>query len=74
MNNAENTMIPLLPSRAITDGPDQARALAARIELAIAMGQDQLARELHSRLKALPLPEEQRRRVHQEFAVLDRLP
>jgi hypothetical protein len=74
MSNAENTMIPLLPSRTIAEGPDQARALATRIELAVAMGQDQLARELHARLKALPLPEAQRRRMHQEFAVLDRLP
>ncbi len=74
MNNAGNTMIPPLPSRAIADSPDQARALAARIELAVAMGQEQLARELHARLKALPLPDAQRRRMHQEFAVLDRLP
>lgn len=73
MSNAENIMIPQLPSRPIADGPEQAQALAARIELAVAMGQDQLARELHARLKALPLPDAQRRRIHQEFAVLDRL-
>ena len=74
MNNAQNSTIPVLPSRTIADSPDQARVLAARIELAVAMGQDGLARELHGRLKALPLPEAQRRRVHEEFAVLDRLP
>ena len=74
MGNTQNRIIPVLLSRAIADSPDQARALAARIELAVAMGQDALARELHGRLKALPLPEAQRRRVHEEFAVLDRLP
>ena len=74
MNNTQNSIIPVLPGRTIPDSPDQARALAARIELAVAMGQDALARELHARLKALPLPEVQRRRMHEEFAVLDRLP
>jgi len=65
--------IPILPSRTIPDGPDQARALAARIELAMAMGQQQVAADLHRRLMALPLSDVERRRMHAEFAVLDRL-
>lgn len=65
--------IPVLPSRAIADSPDQARALAARIELATAMGQQQVAAELYRRFRALPLSGAERRRMHAEFAVLDRL-
>ncbi|OEO32608.1 hypothetical protein VW23_010755 [Devosia insulae DS-56] len=68
-----DTNIPVLPSRAIEDSPDQARALAARIELAVAMGQQQVAEELYRRLLALPLSEAERGRMHAEFAVLDRL-
>lgn len=63
--------IPVLTD-ATSSGGD-ARALAARIELALAMGQQQVAADLHRRFQALPLSEAERRRVHAEFAVLDRL-
>jgi hypothetical protein len=64
--------IPVLPLAA--DGrPDEAQALAARIELALAMGQQQVALDLYRRFLALPLSETERRRIHTEFAVLDRL-
>jgi hypothetical protein len=69
--NAENITIPVLPSA--NGRPDEAEALAARIELALAMGQQQVAAELHRRFLALPLSEAERRRIHTEFAVLDRL-
>ena len=55
-------------------GGDDARALASRIELAVAMGQQQVATDLYRRFQTLPLSDAERRRVHQEFAVLDRLP
>lgn len=64
--------IPVLTA-AIPSG-DDARALASRIELAIAMGQQQVATDLYRRFQALPLSDAERRRVHREFAVLDRLP
>lgn len=67
----EEITIPVLTNTAITG---DARALAARIELAVAMGQQQVATDLHRRFKALPLSETERRRMHAEFAVLDRLP
>lgn len=54
-------------------GSSDARALASRIELAIAMGQHQVATDLNRRLRALPLSDAERRRMHQEFAVLDQL-
>lgn len=63
--------IPVLTDAASSGG--DARALAARIELAVAMGQQQVAADLHRRFQALPLSEAERRRVHAEFAVLDRL-
>ena len=68
---SEEITIPVL-SGAVTSGGD-ARALASRIELAVAMGQHQVATDLHRRFQALPLSETERRRMHQEFAVLDRL-
>ncbi len=68
----EAITIPVLTG-AVGGGGD-ARALASRIELAVAMGQHQVATDLHRRLQALPLSDSERRRVHQEFAVLDRLP
>lgn len=67
----QEVTIPVLTG-AIPSSSD-ARALASRIELAIAMGQQQVATDLYRRLQALPLSEVERRRVHQEFAVLDRL-
>jgi hypothetical protein len=70
--NAENITIPVLPVAA-SSGPDEAQALAARIELAVAMGQQQVATDLHRRFQALPLSDAERRRMHAEFAVLDRL-
>ena len=69
--NAENISIPVLPSAA-NGRPDEAQALTARIELALAMGQQQVATDLHRRFQALPLSEAERRRIHAEFAVLDR--
>ncbi len=70
--NAQNITIPVLPL--VANGrPDEAKALAARIELAVAMGQRQVATDLHRRFVALPLSEAERHRIHTEFAVLDRL-
>ena len=63
--------IPVLSS---ATGNGDARALAARIELALAMGQTQVATDLHRLFQALPLSDTECRRVHAEFAVLDRLP
>ncbi len=40
----------------------------------MAMGQQQVATDLHRLFQALPLSETERRRLHAEFAVLDRLP
>ena len=54
-----------------TPGEGNARALASRIELAVAMGQHQVAMDLHRRVQGLPLSDGERRRMHQEFAVLD---
>ncbi len=54
-------------------GDSDARALASLIELAIAMGQHQVATDLHRRLKALPLSDDERQRVYREFAVLEQL-
>ena len=68
----EDITIPVLPVGS-TDLPDGARTLAARIELAVAMGQHQVAADLYRRLTALPLSDTERRRMHQEFAVLDQL-
>lgn len=68
----EEITIPVLTSAASSGG--DARALAARIELAMAMGQQQVATDLRRLFQALPLSETERRRVHAEFAVLDRLP
>jgi len=56
-----------------TPGEGNARALASRIELAVAMGQHQVAMDLHRRFQALPLSDGERRWMHQEFAVLDQL-
>lgn len=69
---SEEITIPVLTSATASFG--DARALAARIELAVAMGQTQVATDLHRRFRALPLTETERRRMHEEFAVLDRLP
>lgn len=71
--NAENITIPVLPVAPGSGRPDEAQALAARIELALAMGQHQAATDLYRRFLALPLSETERRRIHTEFAVLDRL-
>lgn len=71
--NAENITIPVLATGPADGRPDEAQALAARIELAVAMGQQQVAIDLHRRFLALPLSEAERRRIHGEFAVLDRL-
>ena len=68
----EDITIPVLPVGS-TGLPDEARTLAARIELAVAMGQHQVAAELYRRLTALPLSDTERRRIREEFAVLDRL-
>jgi hypothetical protein len=68
----EQITIPVLSSAAVGGG--DARALAARIELAMAMGQQQVATDLHRLFQALPLSDIERRRMHAEFAVLDRLP
>jgi hypothetical protein len=71
--NEENITIPVLPVAPAGGRPDEAHALAARIELALAMGQHQVAMDLHRRFLALSLSEAERRRVYTEFAVLDRL-
>lgn len=63
--------IPVLTTAIPGDG--NARALASRIELAVAMGQHQVAMDLYRRFQALPLSDSERRRMHQEFAVLDQL-
>ena len=71
--NAENITIPVLPVAVAGGRPDEAQTLAARIELAVAMGQQQVATDLHRRFLALPLSETERRRIRTEFAVLDRM-
>ena len=71
--NAENITIPVLPVAPGGGRPDEAQALAARIELALAMGQHQVVMDLYRRFLAVPLSETERRRIHTEFAVLDRL-
>lgn len=67
----EQISIPVLSSSFASSG--DARALASRIELAVAMGQHQVATDLNRLFQALPISDSERRRIHQEFAVLDRL-
>lgn len=63
-----------IPVLSNATGNGDARALASRIELAMAMGQQQVVTDLHRLFRALPLSNAERRRIHAEFAVLDRLP
>ena len=71
--NAQNITIPVLPVAPASGRPDEAQSLAARIELAFAMGQQQVVTDLHRRFLALPLSDAERLNIHTEFAVLDRL-
>ncbi|WP_224248256.1 VOC family protein [Hyalangium gracile] len=52
---------------------EQARALAARAELAVALGDEERARALRTELQQLPLSEEERLRLGDELQAADRL-
>lgn len=52
---------------------DRARALAARIELAVALDDHERARELHTQLEELSLSADDRRLLHDELAALRNL-
>src|SRR5262245_17875745 len=55
------------------DPVDRARALAARAELAIAMGDEKLAREIRSKLRRITLSDEDRNRFRDELEAADRV-
>lgn len=52
---------------------DRARALAARAELAVALGDDERARALHAELRQLPLSREERERFRVELSAAEDL-
>ncbi len=70
---AANVLDKALASREPAAPTERARALAARAEIAVAMGEMELARTLGAELQTLSLSDEERERLRDELETADRL-